>query len=312
MPEIISFGEVLVDLIGKKGRGIENSSCFEKFFGGAPANYAVGCRRLGADVVFLTSISNDSFGDFLLGVLKKEKVDISFVKKTSFKTALAFVALDKKGKPDFSFYRDDTADVNVTKSDINKRAFRGAKIFHFCSLSLLTEPVRSALFFALRLAKKNELIVSFDPNLRSNLLKSDTLSWVKKVLKYADVFLPSEEEALFISGKKNLDEAAKKLSELYKIRKIIITRGEKGALLFEGTKKISFKGYKVKTIDTTGAGDSFSAGISVGILKKYEGEKLLNFAGAVAAISVQKNGAISSLPTIKEVEKFLIGRNASL
>lgn len=312
MRKIISFGEVLVDLIGKKGKGIKNSFCFEKFFGGAPANYAVGCRRLGANVVFLTGISNDSFGDFLLGVLKKEKVNTSFIKKTSFKTALAFVALNKKGKPDFSFYRDNTADVNVTKNDINERVFKGAKIFHFCSLSLLTEPVRSALFFALRLAKKNELIISFDPNLRANLLKSDTLSWVKKALRYADVFLPSEEEALFISGKKNLDEAAKKLGKSYKIRKIIITRGEKGAILFEGNQKITFRGYKVKTVDTTGAGDSFSAGISVGILKKYESEKLLNFAGAAAAISVQKNGAISSLPTIKEVEKFLKDRDVNL
>lgn len=151
MPEIISFGEVLVDLIGKRMKGIENSFCFEKFFGGAPANYAVGCRRLGADVVFITGISNDFFGDFLLGVLK----------------------------------------------------------------------------------------------------------------------------------------------------------GEKGAILFEGNQKITFRGYKVKVVDTTGAGDSFSAGISVGILRGYKGRELLSFASAVAAISVQKVGAISSLPKMKEVERFL-------
>ena len=123
----------------------------------------------------------------------------------------------------------------------------------------------------------------------------------KKVLKYTDLFLPSEEELFLITQKRNLDEAVKSL----KIKKIIVTRGEKGAILYEKNKKVSFKGFKVKVLDTTGAGDAFSAGISVGILKKYKGKKLLKFANAVAGISVQKIGAISSLPTLKEVEKFL-------
>ena len=301
MSEIIAFGEVLIDLIGEKGKGIKNSSFFQKCFGGAPANYAIACARLGAKVSLLTKISKDNFGEFLIETLKKEKVDVSYVKRTSKKTTLAFVALDEKGKPDFIFYRDNTAETDIRKNDIKEDLFKKAKIFHFCSLSLTVNPVRSALFYALELAKKYKLIVSFDPNLRPALMKKDTLFWVKKALKYTDLFLPSEEELFLITQKRNLDEAVKSL----KIKKIIVTRGEKGAILYEKNKKVSFKGFKVKVLDTTGAGDAFSAGISVGILKKYKGEKLLKFANAVAAISVQKIGAISSLPTLKEVEKFL-------
>jgi len=301
MSEIIAFGEVLIDLIGEKGKGIKNSSFFQKCFGGAPANYAIACARLGAKVSLLTKISKDNFGEFLIETLKKEKVDVSYVKRTSKKTTLAFVALDEKGKPDFIFYRDNTADTNIRKNDIKEDLFKKAKIFHFCSLSLTVNPVRSALFYALELAKKYKLIVSFDPNLRPALMKKDTLFWVKKALKYTDLFLPSEEEMFLITQKRNLDEAVKSL----RIEKIIVTRGEKGAILYEKNKKVSFKGFKVKVLDTTGAGDAFSAGISVGILKKYKGKKLLKFANAVAAISVQKIGAISSLPTLKEVKEFL-------
>lgn len=301
MPEIIAFGETLVDLIGEKGKGIKNSSFFQKCFGGAPANYSIACARLGAKVALLTRISKDNFGEFLIETLKKEKVDVSYIKRTSKKTTLAFVALDEKGKPDFIFYRNNTADTDIRKNDIKEDLFKEAKIFHFCSLSLTVNPVRSTLFYALELAKKYKLIVSFDPNLRPALMKKDTLFWVKKALKYTDLFLPSEEEIFLITQKRNLDEAVKSL----KIEKIIVTRGEKGAILYEKNKKISFKGFKVKVIDTTGAGDAFSAGISVGLLKKYKGKKLLRFANAVAGLSVQKIGAISSLPTIKEVEKFL-------
>lgn len=305
MPEIISFGEALIDLIGEKKKGIKNSSSFQKCFGGAPANYAVACARLGAKTALMTRISKDAFGDFLVETLKREKIDISLIKRTPQKTTLAIVALNKEGKPDFGFYRENTADINVIKEDIRDSMFKDAKIFHFCSLSLTMEPVRSALFRALELAKKNKLIISFDPNLRTNLLKEDTLLWVKKALKYADVFLPSEEEAIFLTGEKNLDKAAKLLGNTYEINKVIITRGKNGSTLHEKNKKTSFEGFKIKVSDTTGAGDAFSAGVSVGLLKKYEGMELLHFANAVAAISVQKIGAISSLPKLKEVKKFL-------
>lgn len=307
MPEIISFGEALIDLIGEKKKGIKNSSSFQKCFGGAPANYAVACSRLDVKTALLTRIGQDAFGDFLMETLKKEKVDISFVVRTPQKTTLAVVALNREGKPDFNFYRENTADTNVVKEDIKNDAFKNAKIFHFCSLSLLVEPVRSALIYALETAKKNGLTVSFDPNLRADLLKKDTLFWVKKALNFTNVLLPSEDEMRIVTGENNLNRAASIIADTYGVNKIVVTRGEKGATLYEkGGKKLSLKGFRVKVVDTTGAGDAFSAGIGVGLLKNYKGMELLRFANAVAAISVQKLGAISSLPRLKEVEKFLI------
>ncbi len=301
MVEVISFGEALIDMIGERGRGLNGTNRFEKHFGGAPANYAIAVRRLDVHSALLTRISNDGFGDFLMGVLSKNKVDTSMVVRTKKKTTLAFVSLNARGVPEFSFYRNDTADLDVRESDVKEKYFKRAKIFHFCSLSLVDEPVRSALFKALTLAKKHGVLVSFDPNLRKDLLKRDTMKYVRKAAKYADVIIPSEEEAKEISMEKSLRRALKK----FKGKRVIATRGSRGSTMYYNGKIVSFPAFNVNVVDTTGAGDAFSAGVSVGLLRGLDGVELLKFASAVAALSIQRKGAISSLPTRREVERFL-------
>jgi fructokinase len=157
------------------------------------------------------------------------------------------------------------------------------------------------LLHAIELAKKNKVLISFDPNLRKDLITDETLELIHRLLKYVDIFIPSEEEILWITNTKTIDDAIGELD----IERIIITRGAKGCVMYHEDKKIECEPFKVNVIDTTGAGDAFSAGITVGILKGFEDYKLLKFASAVAALSIQKVGAISSLPKLEEVEKFL-------
>ncbi len=301
MVKVISFGEALIDMIGERGKGLDGTKLFEKHFGGAPANYAIAVRRLGVKSSLLTRISDDNFGNFLMNILKKNKVDTSMIVRTKKKTTLAFVSLNKSGVPEFSFYRNDTADLDVRKSDIKEKYFDGVKIFHFCSLSLVEEPVRSALFKALKIAKRKNVLISYDPNLRRDLMKRDTMKYVRKAAKYADILIPSEDEIRKITNETSLDSAANH----YKGKRLIVTMGAKGSVMYYAKSKIIFPPFKVKVVDTTGAGDAFSAGVSVGIINGYEGEKLLKFASSVAALSIQKKGAISSLPSIINVKKFL-------
>jgi len=304
MTKIISFGEALIDMIGNRGKGLIETTTFEKHFGGAPANYTIAVRRLGIKSALLTRISNDGFGNFLIKTLKKNKVDTSMIVRTDKKTTLAFVSLNKRGVPEFAFYRNNTADLDVRKKDIKEKYFDDVKIFHFCSLSLVEEPVRSSLFHALKIAKKRKVLISYDPNLRKDLMKDDTMKYVRRAAKYADVLIPSEEELKQIANEKEIDEAALH----FKNKRIVVTRGSKGSIMYYKNSKIIVPSFKVNVIDTTGAGDAFSAGISVGIINGYEGKKLLKFASAVAALSIQKKGAISSLPKLNDVKKFLSSR----
>jgi len=255
----------------------------------------------------LCAISRDFFGEFLIETLKREGVDTSLIQRTGKKTSLAWVALDEKGKPDFSFFWDNTSNTDLRHELIQESAFQSAKIFHFCSL-VLTAPVsRAALFYALKLAKKHNLLVSFNANLRKDLMKEDTIVWVKKALQYTDLFLASDDELKLVTGESDMNKGARKL----KIKKVVITMGEAGSVLYENGEKITVPAFKMTAIDTVGAGDAFSAGISVGLLRKYEGKKLLQFASGVAALSIRNRsrkkifGAIASLSNIQAVEKFL-------
>jgi len=298
---IISFGELLVDMI-KIGDG------FHPFPGGAPANFAVGCSRLGKKVYLIATVGNDYFGKMLLQKMVEEKVDISCVRIENFaRTTLAFVTL-VGGKPSFFFYRG--ADKFILEDQIQEELFKKNKIFHFGSLSLTDVPVRETLFYALELAKKNSLEVSFDPNFREDLWKSTFNNYLLDALEYVHILLPSVSELEYIGEilglkTKDLNDLLDEICSAFRLKLIAVTRGEKGSLLFKGN-LIEQPAFKVKVVDTTGAGDAFAAGLIVGKLMGFKEDELLRFANACAAISITKYGAMSALPTIDEVRNFLL------
>ncbi len=309
MPDVITLGEVLIDFIGERGKSLKDCRKFERCFGGAPANFAVAVNRLGRSAALITGISKDAFGEFLLETLKENRVVTDFIVWSEKKTPLAFVSLDEKGRPEFSLYLDGTADEDLVLG-IKEDAFKNAKIFHFHTLSYFRKKIRPGLIKAIEYARKHNLIVSFDPNLRRDYLKESARCELINLLKASTVFLPSEEELLWFANTNRLSEALEWLQEFVEesshLRMAVITRGAEGCVMVtRAGEKISCPAFKVKAVDTTGAGDAFSAGVCVGMLDGMEGHELLRFASAVAALSVQRKGAITSLPTRQEVEEFL-------
>ena len=120
MVEVIAIGELLIDLIASDpSLAMEAQTTFTRFPGGAPANFAVGVRRLGLTSGMITKVGDDFFGKFLLDTLKKEEVDVSQIQITrDYKTALAFVGLDENKSPSFSFYRSPCADIMLNENEI--------------------------------------------------------------------------------------------------------------------------------------------------------------------------------------------------
>ncbi len=313
MVDVITLGEVLIDFIGEKGKSLKDCTTFEKCFGGAPANFAIAVSRLGKSAALITGISKDGFGEFLLNVLKSNDVITDFIVRSNKKTPLAFVSLDEGGKPDFSLYLDGTADEDLGDA-VKEEVFRKARVFHFHTLSYFREKIRPALLKAITYARKHKLVISFDPNLRKDYLTDEARYRLVELLSLSTVFIPSEEELLWFSNTENLKSAIAWFQSVMtsspSLRLAVITRGAKGCVMLEKDGSIlEHPAFKVNVVDTTGAGDAFSAGICVGLLEGMEGTELLRFASAVAAISVQKKGAITSLPTRKEVEEFLSQRH---
>ena len=305
MVDVIAIGELLIDMIADSdGVSLEEQTKFKRFAGGAPANFAVGVKRLGLSSGMITKVGDDFFGRFLIKILKEEQVDISQIKITEeYKTALAFVGLDEKKNPSFSFYRSPCADIMLNDNEIDEDYIKSARLLMCGTVSLADEPARSAIFKAIEYAKKNGLQLACDPNLRDDLWHfNDPREYIFKVLKDTDIFLPSVSEAEFITGEKG-EEAFEAILELGPSI-VGITHGAEGSTILTKDETFFAPSYKVDVIDTTGAGDSFAAGLITGLLTNMPLEKIPHFANAVSAVKITRKGAMN-IPTRKEVEYFM-------
>jgi fructokinase len=300
-PQVIALGEILIDFIALDAGKSEDVSGFLKMPGGAPANFCVALARLGASVGMVTKVGNDPFGRFLTGVLKKEGVDTGQVKFCNAKTGIAFVFLSKEGERSFLFYRDGTSDFMLSPRDINANYFSNAGIFHFSSAMLMSKLTSEALFKAIKIAKKKSVKVSFDPNLRKgHPLPEDRLA---RALHETDYLLLTDDEAKELTGIRDGRKAAEALLENAEI--VALKMGAKGSYLTDGNEHVYAKPFRVKPVDTTGAGDGYDAGFVYGMLKGWGLKRTGTFANAVGALVTTKKGAMTALPTKKEVYEFI-------
>lgn len=312
MVEVITFGELLVDFVStESGVSLIEAPAFEKAPGGAPANVAVALARLGVSAGFVGKVGNDDFGHFLVQTLRDNGVDTSAVLfETQARTALAFVSLKEDGERDFMFYRHPSADMLITADEIDPNYIKAAKVFHYGSISLISEPSRRATLAALEYAREAKLFISYDPNLRLALWPSPKAAHegIRLGWGYADLIKVSEEEVEFLSEETNLERGAEKLcSWSPRLKLLVISRGAKGSYFLTGSSHGYVPGYTVSAVDTTGAGDGFMAGLLAELLRRGLKVKsdilfeILRFANAVGALTTTKRGAIPALPTRAEV-----------
>lgn len=305
---VVAFGELLIDFVAlENGVTVGEASGFLKAPGGAPANVAVAVERLGQRAAFLGQVGNDPFGHFLADVLTAEGVDIRGLRYTEkARTGLAFVSLAADGDRSFMFYRHPAADMLMTPDDVAYDVIESGKIFHYGSITLIDDPVRSATLAAVEHARKSGLLISYDPNLRLALWPSAGAAkeGMRLGLEYAQIVKISEEELEFLTG----NGSAYALWKDH-MQAIIVTHGGKGATLYTEGGKTFCPGFAVQSVDTTGAGDSFVAGFLVGVLEQgnlNDPMSLLRFANATGALTTQAKGAIPALPLRSKVDAYLL------
>ncbi|KAI3993221.1 hypothetical protein MKX01_009964 [Papaver californicum] len=317
MSEIVCFGEMLIDFVPDvAGVSLAESTGFLKAPGGAPANVACAITKLGGTSAFIGKFGDDEFGHMLVNILKKNGVNsegVCFDKDA--RTALAFVTLRKDGEREFMFYRNPSADMLLKESELNMGVIKKAKIFHYGSISLITEPCRSAHIAAVKAAKEAGVLLSYDPNLRIPLWPSPEAAreGIKSIWNTADFIKVSDDEVEFItqgpSDEKNC------LSLWYEgLKLLVVTDGDKGCRYFTKSFKGSVKGFAVNTVDTTGAGDAFVGSLLCSLAKDpslYENEgklkETLTLANACGAICTTQKGAIPALPDTAAAQKLISG-----
>ena len=310
MTDITAVGEILIDLT-QSGRNELGIPVFAANPGGAPANLAVAAARLGASTAFIGKVGTDSFGTFLRSTLIENNVDVSgMITDPVSRTTLAVVALDRSGERTFSFYRDPSADVNLRADEISEEQLKNTKFRHFGSVSLTTDPARSATLHAAETATRHGAIISYDPNYRASLW-SDEKTAIDRMLEpltMVDVLKVSDEELPLLTGTEDLEEGSRILADKG-IALVLVTLGANGAFYrFKGTTG-HIPGVKVKVGDTNGAGDTFF-GAALSQLAKFgkledvtvsDLERIITVANKAAAITTSRHGAIPAMPTFQEI-----------
>lgn len=317
--DVTTLGEILIDFTFS-GINSEGKNTFEENPGGAPANCACAIGKLGGKAAFIGMTGKDSFGKDLRETLIKNNVNVEGLKTTASQhTTLAFVTIDKSGERNFSFCRNPGADTQLTVEDLETEIINSSKIFHIGSLSLTDEPAKSTTMFAIKTAKLNGALISYDPNWRPSLWaqKQNPLESIKEIFSRADIVKVSEEESQLLFGTADFSEAAEKIMNLGP-QVVMVTLGSNGVYYRAKNKNGNlFKGNlaakKVQAVDTTGAGDSFTGAFLYRITRRTEPldftqeqlEQDLNFANATAALCVTKRGGIPALPELNAVKEFL-------
>jgi fructokinase len=318
MADVVCLGELLIDFVPTvSGVSLAEAPAFQKAPGGAPANVAVGLARLGCKSAFMGKVGEDDFGRFLAQTLASNGVDISpLVFSKVARTALAFVSLTAAGERDFMFYRHPSADMLYEPGEVDEASLRRAKILHFGSISLISEPSRSATLYAVEVAEKNGLMISYDPNLRLPLWpgEDEARTGMLTGWRHAQVVKVSSEEISILTGEQDLSRGVARLWQPG-LRLVVVTLAAEGCHYFTREAEGMVPGYAVDVVDTTGAGDAFVAGLLYQILQRpalWEDvpalERGLQFANAVGALTTTKRGAIPALPDLETVERWLRDR----
>lgn len=317
MYDVVALGELLIDFM-QRGSSSNGNPLFEANPGGAPCNVLAMLARLGYQTAFIGKVGDDFFGKMLGKTIRETGISVEgLAYDKNVNTTLAFVHTLSDGDRDFSFYRNPGADIMLTEQEISKRLIEECKIFHFGSLSLTDEPAKTAAKRAVAFAKAAGKLISFDPNYRERLWENEERA--KEAVWYGisvcDILKIADNEIKWLTGLNDYDEGVRAVKERSGAKLINVTLGSQGSLSYYQGRKVCGKPFlNDRTIDTTGAGDTFCAGMlhfvlerGLDSLNETDLEEMLEFANAAASIVTTRRGALSSMPEKEEIERLILG-----
>ena len=316
MPEILCVGEAVIDLFAPTGVSLKEADRFSRAAGGGPANTAVCLARLGRDVGFIGCVGADSLGDYLIELITSEGVETSqFRALEGHFTTTALIASPTPEQQDFTIFRG--ADAELLSEHLDETYIASAALLAYGS-PIFTGNSYGAGLDLVSMARRNQVLVSFDANLRPRLWPSLKIarSRIMDGVRSCDICKLNEVELEFLSGITDPQQGVEWVLEQGPALSAI-TLGGGGVHFGNAQARGHVPAFKVQEVDTTGCGDAFVAGLSVGLCDAAaEGlapadcrsERLieiLRFANAVGALAATATGAMTALPTLQQVENFL-------
>lgn len=303
MPQCWVIGDAAVDLIPEGDK-------YLKLPGGTGANVAVALSRLGVKSSLVSKLGNDPLAAFLADVLKRERVDTQHVSLSKHhKTGLIIISLNDAGERHFSHMVKPSADSQMIVSDMP--AFERDDWLCVSAFIFAQRASREATLFGIEQARMAGALVCVDANVRVDMWDDESLlvPTTREALRTADIAKMSEDELLLLTNTDSVEEGIREVSQ-WPAKVKIVTQAEKGAILLTEQTEFHVEGYNVPVVDMTGAGDAFIAALMSKLmpLESWTDEQLIQaveFSNACGALVVGKKGAVSALPDLDTVSRFI-------
>ena len=309
MATVWSLGDAVADLLP------EENNRLIKCAGGAPANVSVAVARLGGNAGFIGAVGADPIGRFLRATLTAEQVNTDhMVVRESQRSSVVIVDLDEHGDRSFTFMVRPSADQFLEPGDLP--VFANGDFLHLCSISFANEPSRSSACTAMQNARAAGALVSFDPNLRPDVWRSeeDMREQVNAALQLADIIKVSTEELVWLTGCEDFEKALELFWQQCSAKLILVTLGGDGVLYRDQDRLGHMPSIKVDVVDTTGAGDAFMGGLLYGLFarqashthwpKLQELDGVIHLACCCGALATTAKGAMTALPSLDAIHSY--------
>lgn len=301
--DVLTVGELLIDMISTDYDGDFEGNTYNKFFGGSPANVAMNVKRLGVKSMIVSAVGQDGLGRFLIKCLEKSKVNTSCIQEVDYSTSMVLIT-KSKGSPLPIFYRE--ADYHLSYDANLQEAIANSKIIHFSCWPISQTPARNTIQRVIEEGRKNDALICFDPNYHPKIWQKgeNGLEYIKSMIGKVDIIKPSEDDAERLFGEDTHENQIKKFLDLG-AKLVIMTLGQKGAIACNGVETISFNSLAKEVVDTTGAGDAFWSGFYASIVKGYTIKEGIELGLAVSAYKLKYTGAVVELPKLEEIKEGL-------
>lgn len=312
--DVIALGELLVHFNALHSNDFD-SVVYESNPGGAPCNVLAMLSNLQKRTAFIGKVGDDFLGHALQQRIVRMGISTEGLSKDKKRnTTLAFLNDSKTYPHQYLFYRNRTADMNLDEGDVDADMLSRTRIFHFGSLSFTHKRCRKATRKAIKAAKSKHRLISFDPNYRPVLWpgEEEARKWMLYGCSVCDILKVEASELAFITQQTTIQNGVDFLQKHYSISLILVTSGEAGSQAFMGNRKVYQEAFLTnRTIDTTGAGDTFLGCCLAYILEQgmelsdHQLQEMLFRANAAASLETTRKGAIRAMPTQAELEDYL-------
>ncbi|KML41930.1 MAG: sugar kinase [Bacillota bacterium] len=305
MKDVVTIGDAMITFNPSATGPMRFVPTFERKIGGAELNVAIGCSRLGLKTGWISRLGNDEFGRHIFNTVRGEGIDVSQLKLVDgYPTSLNFKEIMGDGSVRTFYYRTNSPTTALTIETLSEEYIKNSKVLHITGIFPAVDKEKNIdlIKYAISLAKKHGVLVSFDPNIRLKLwTKEEARTVLREFLPYVDIFLTGEEEAELLLGTSDPREVIE-LGKAFGISHIAIKQGEKGSVGYQNGEYIEAPAFKAKkVVDTVGAGDGFDSGFIYGLLNQWPLQKTLQFANVIGSMVVSVSGDNEGLPYLEDV-----------